>query len=57
MGCGTEDLLYSVNVEYRDMLKNLGYDLTYRERPGKHCWEFWDLEIQTALKWMFQDRN
>lgn len=53
MGCGTEDFLYSVNVEYRDMLNDLGYDLTYNERPGMHNWEFWDLEIQTALKWMF----
>ena len=51
--CGTEDFLYSVNVEYRDMLKNLGYDLTWNERPGVHCWDFWDVEIQTALKWMF----
>ena len=53
LGCGTEDFLYSVNVEYRDMLNQLGYDLTYKERPGVHSWEFWDQEIQTALKWMF----
>ena len=57
MGCGTEDFLYSVNVEYRDMLQKLGYDLTYNERPGVHNWAFWDTEIQTALEWMFKDRK
>ncbi|MBQ9770330.1 MAG: esterase family protein [Lentisphaeria bacterium] len=57
MGCGTEDFLYDVNVEYRDKLQAMGYDLTYRERPGVHSWDFWDVEIQTALDWMFKDRK
>lgn len=57
MGCGTEDGLYNENQEYRELLQNLGYDLTYQERPGTHNWEFWDTEIQTALKWMFKDRK
>lgn len=53
MGCGTEDGLYDENIRLRDKLKSLGYDLTYRESPGTHCWEFWDKYIQYALEWMF----
>ncbi len=51
MGCGTEDFLYATNIRFRDHLRNLKIPVTYQERPGVHCWEFWDLEIQTALKW------
>ena len=57
MSCGTEDSLYGETLEYRDLLQNLGYDLTYQERPGSHNWGFWDQEIQTALEWMLKDRK
>ncbi len=53
MGCGTEDGLYRENVAFRDKLNALGYDFTYRESHGVHCWEFWDEYIQYVLEWMF----
>lgn len=56
MGIGTEDWLYEGNVRLKEHLEGLGYDLTYRESAGVHCWEFWDEYIQYALKWMFPEK-
>lgn len=53
MAVGTEDTLYEQNIRLRDELDRLGYDLTYREGPGRHSWAFWDEYIQYVLAWMF----
>lgn len=53
IGCGTEDSLYKENLQFRKMLENLGYDVTYRESSGEHSWNFWDEYIQYVLEWMF----
>lgn len=53
IGCGTEDSLYKENLQFRKMLEDLGYDVTYRESSGEHSWNFWDEYIQYVLEWMF----
>lgn len=50
--CGTEDFLYGANVKFRDLALSLGLDLTYRERPGAHSWDFWDVCFKNAIDWM-----
>jgi putative tributyrin esterase len=50
--CGTEDFLYGQNIEFRDHLLKLGYDLTYEEGPGDHQWKYWDEKIQRVLEWL-----
>ena len=50
--CGTEDFLYNVNTEFRDHLRAIGYEHTWLEGPGTHCWEYWDARIQDVLKWL-----
>ena len=50
--CGTEDFLYKHNVDFRDHLLKLGYDLTYEEGPGDHQWKYWDEKIQRVLEWL-----
>lgn len=50
--CGTEDFLYHFNVKFRDGIKDLGYDHTYREQPGGHDWGLWDQDIQRVLEWL-----
>ncbi len=50
--CGTEDMLYDMNIRFRDMMAGLPFDYTYHEAPGIHCWEFWDFWIQEILKWL-----
>lgn len=54
MGVGTEDFLYNDNVKLKEKLEKLGYDLTYMESPGTHCWDFWDEYIRYVLKWLFE---
>jgi putative tributyrin esterase len=50
--CGTEDFLYADNFRFRDFIRPLGFDYTYKETPGDHNWKYWDAEIQTFLKWL-----
>lgn len=54
MGIGTEDSLYHDNVNLKEKLEDLNFDITYKESQGAHCWEFWDEYIQYVLKWMFK---
>jgi len=56
--CGTEDMLYQVNTEFRAHLRRIGYESTYMEGPGNHCWEYWDARIQDVLNWLpLKDRK
>ncbi len=50
--CGTEDFLYQANRRFKAAVEPKGLDYTYLEKPGTHCWEFWDDTIQDVLKWL-----
>lgn len=50
--CGTEDALMTCNRAFRDELEALGYDVTWREGPGGHDWDFWDRWILDVLSWL-----
>lgn len=54
MTVGTEDFMYDDNVMLKEKFESLDLDYTYREAKGEHCWDFWDVEIQGVLKWMFE---
>ncbi|HEX2998944.1 MAG TPA: alpha/beta hydrolase family protein [Armatimonadota bacterium] len=47
--CGTEEFLIQDNREFHAYLEENGIPHTYREFPGVHCWEYWDLHIQDSL--------
>jgi putative tributyrin esterase len=32
--------------------KELELDLTYKEGPGTHQWDYWDKMIQRVLEWL-----
>jgi putative tributyrin esterase len=55
--CGTEDFLYTDNVNFRAVVSKLPIDLTYEEGPGEHNWAYWDKMIQRVLAWMFPHKN
>ena len=38
-----------MNARMRDHLHALGYEVTYAESPGGHCWKDWDAKIAEAL--------
>jgi S-formylglutathione hydrolase FrmB len=50
--CGTEDFLYQDNLKFRDLCRSLPLDYTYEEEPGSHEWGYWDMKIQSILKWL-----
>ncbi len=50
--CGTEDFLYEGNIKFRDHVRSLGLELTYKEGPGTHEWGYWDTMIQDVLAWL-----
>ena len=51
MTCGTEDFLYESNINMRDVLLGLHYDIRYEDWPGIHQWGFWDISIQKMLNY------
>jgi len=50
--CGTEDFLYDGNRNFKKVAEGKELDYTYLERPGSHCWDFWDEAIQDVLRWL-----
>ena len=50
--CGTEDVLYKGNINFKKIAESKGIDFTYQEGPGSHDWGYWDQMIQSVLKWL-----
>jgi len=50
--CGTEDHLLPGNHAFRDLLMELGYDVTWEEWAGDHNWTFWDQAIEKVIRWL-----
>jgi S-formylglutathione hydrolase FrmB len=53
--CGTEDSLIEPNRDLHRRLAGYRVPHTYREFPGNHDWDYWDLHIRDALA--FHARN
>ncbi len=47
--CGTEDFLIEGNREFARALTDAKIPHIYREFPGAHDWDYWDLHIREAL--------
>jgi S-formylglutathione hydrolase FrmB len=47
--CGTEDFLIDSNREFVRHLGALGAEHEYREFPGTHDWDYWDVHVREAL--------
>lgn len=50
LDCGTEDFLLDDNREFHRLLAEAGVPHEYHELPGAHDWDYWDREIQPALR-------
>ncbi|MNL89634.1 hypothetical protein D3C87_2200840 [compost metagenome] len=46
---GTYDFL-EANRQTKQLLEARSCNLTYKEKPGKHVWGFWQKELPEALK-------
>lgn len=52
---GTEDFLLEASRKTRDFFQSIEgnpFDYTYKEDPGAHTWEYWDLHIQRFLEYI-----
>jgi S-formylglutathione hydrolase FrmB len=49
LDCGTEDFLIEDNRRVHTALAEAGIDHVYREFPGAHDWDYWDLRVREAL--------
>ena len=52
LACGTEDDLYKWDHAFYEELQELGYEVTWKEIPGGHDWDFWDRMILDELNWL-----
>lgn len=52
IACGTEDSLLPHSRNFRDLLIENGFHVTYEEGPGGHEWDFWDTYIKKAIDWL-----
>lgn len=51
--CGTEDFLLDSSREMnRYLAAREEADYIYKEAPGEHSWDFWDIWIQDFLSWL-----
>ena len=52
IACGTEDQLLPHSQNFRDLLLENGFSVTYEEGPGDHDWDFWDTYIKKVIDWL-----
>ncbi len=52
ISCGTEDVLFDANVEFKNYLVDKGADVTWDEEKRGHDWDFWDSQIKKVLDWL-----
>lgn len=50
--CGRQDGMFDQNIDMRNHLIKLGYDLKFVESDGIHTWQYWDEKIQDVLAWL-----
>lgn len=53
IACGTEDMLYQMNVDFKETSSAGGAKVTWVSVPGYgHEWRFWNLQVEEFLKWI-----
>lgn len=57
MACGSEDFLFSRNLELHDALAAMGYPHEWWVEPGVHDFDFWNRAISAGLAWWDRQRN
>ncbi len=50
LDCGTEDFLIEDNRAFHAQLEEAGIPHAYHEHKGGHDWDYWDRQVQDALK-------
>jgi len=53
--CGKKDFLLQDNRAFHRHLRKLRIPHVYKEYPGEHNWEYWDLHIRDTLKFFSKE--
>ncbi|MBI5724914.1 MAG: esterase family protein [Planctomycetes bacterium] len=53
--CGTEDFLLDENRGFHAHLNKLGIGHFYKEYPGSHNWDYWDVHIRETLSFVMNN--
>ena len=48
--CGTEDFLFKDNRDFAGLLVERKIPHEYRQLPGSHNWQYWDMQIRDILR-------
>lgn len=51
--CGLEDAFLPALRRFAGEMRNLGYDISCEEWPGRHNWRFFDEALEKAIVWLF----
>lgn len=54
--CGEDDFLFQNNVHFVEALSKTPIPYQFKPAPGVHDWNFWDAQIQSAIKF-FTEMN
>ena len=54
LACGTEDSLIDENRSFRAYLEENQIPVLYHEQPGEHDWDYWNKELQPAVRWLME---
>lgn len=57
MSCGVGDVLCGPNEAYRDLLRNLGYEVEWLPVNGKHSYYSCNIGLEAAMKWQDNGDN
>ena len=58
IACGDKDFLYQDNLKFLAHVQALGLPVRWESTPGReHTWDYWDEQIQVALKWFVKLRK
>ena len=47
--CGTEDVLYQGNINFKKHLEKNDFNFLYEESVGRHNWNYWDKSIEKFI--------
>ncbi|HHV13367.1 MAG TPA: hypothetical protein GXX75_24135 [Clostridiales bacterium] len=53
LSCGTDDMLYQMNLDFKETLLAHEANVTWLSVPGYgHEWRFWNMQVEEFLKWI-----
>ena len=48
--CGTEDFVFGNNRDFMALLTEKKVPHEYRQHPGGHTWDFWDMHVREFME-------